>query len=129
VQRELVPEQARFLRGHCDLPCHKATVRWGMEPITRVPEQVAALAALSDDELVERVKDLARCERHATVALIRSLMEFDARRLYFAKAVRHSSPTARTCFTCRKDRRTTESKRHERRVAIRRCSRRSPAAT
>lgn len=41
-----------------------------------------ALAALSDDELVERVKDLAAAERRASVALIRSLVEFDARRLY-----------------------------------------------
>ena len=40
------------------------------------------LAVLSDDELVERVKDLASSERCASVALIRSLMEFDARRLY-----------------------------------------------
>jgi hypothetical protein len=42
----------------------------------------AALAALSDDELVERVNDLAACERRASVALIRVLVEFDARRLY-----------------------------------------------
>jgi hypothetical protein len=39
-------------------------------------------AALSDDELVERVKDLAAHERRASIALIRSLVEFDARRLY-----------------------------------------------
>src|SRR5207247_6025062 len=39
-------------------------------------------AALSDDQLVERVKGLAASERHASVALIRSLVEFDARRLY-----------------------------------------------
>ena len=32
-----------------------------------------ALAALSDDELVERVKDLAAAEPRASVALIRSL--------------------------------------------------------
>jgi hypothetical protein len=37
---------------------------------------------LCDDELVERVKLLAECERHASVALIRSLVEFDTRRLY-----------------------------------------------
>jgi hypothetical protein len=43
---------------------------------------VAAFAALSDDELVERVKDLAARERRASVALIRSLVEFDARQLY-----------------------------------------------
>jgi 5-methylcytosine-specific restriction endonuclease McrA len=53
-----------------------------MEPNTTVTEQVPAFAALSDDELVERVQDLATCERRASVVLIRSLMEFDARRLY-----------------------------------------------
>ena len=53
-----------------------------MEPITTVSDNVAAFAALSDDELVERVKHLAACERRASVALIRSLVEFDARRLY-----------------------------------------------
>ena len=41
-----------------------------------------AIGALSDDELVDQVKDLAARERRATVALIRSLVEFDARRLY-----------------------------------------------
>jgi hypothetical protein len=49
-----------------------------MKPITTVSGNVAAFAALSDDELVERVKDLAACERRASVALIRSLVEFDA---------------------------------------------------
>jgi hypothetical protein len=53
-----------------------------MEPITTVSDNVAAFAALSDDELVERVKHFAACERRASVALIRSLVEFDARRLY-----------------------------------------------
>ena len=37
---------------------------------------------LSDTDLVERVKELAACERRASVALIRSLVEFDTRRLY-----------------------------------------------
>ncbi|HSC29933.1 MAG TPA: HNH endonuclease signature motif containing protein [Vicinamibacterales bacterium] len=50
-----------------------------MAPITTVSD---AFAALSDDELVDRVKHLAACERRASVALIRSLVEFDARRLY-----------------------------------------------
>jgi hypothetical protein len=45
-------------------------------------DPVAAFASLSDDELVERVKDLAGAERRASVALIRSLMELDARKLY-----------------------------------------------
>ena len=53
-----------------------------MEPMRTVSDVVDAFAALSDDELVERVKDLAACERRASVALIRSLVEFDARRLY-----------------------------------------------
>ncbi len=53
-----------------------------MEPISITPCDNGTLAALSDDELVERVKDLASCERRASVALIRSLVEFDARRLY-----------------------------------------------
>jgi hypothetical protein len=52
-----------------------------MDPITTAPDNVA-IAALSDDELVEQVKDLAACERRASVALIRSLVEFDTRRLY-----------------------------------------------
>jgi hypothetical protein len=56
-----------------------------MEPITTVSDNVAAFAALSDDELVVRVKDLAACERRASVALIRSLVEFDARRLYLPR--------------------------------------------
>jgi hypothetical protein len=53
-----------------------------MEPITTVSDNLAGFAALSDDELVERVKDLAAGERRASVALVRSLVEFDARRLY-----------------------------------------------
>jgi hypothetical protein len=53
-----------------------------MEAITTVSDSVAAFAGLSDEELVERVKHLVACERRASVALIRSLVEFDARRLY-----------------------------------------------
>ena len=53
-----------------------------MEPITAASNNVAPFAALSDDELVQKVKTLAACERRASVALIRSLIEFDARRLY-----------------------------------------------
>ena len=53
-----------------------------MEPITTVSHKVSAFAALSDDQLVERVKHLAACERRASVELIRSLVAFDARRLY-----------------------------------------------
>jgi hypothetical protein len=39
-------------------------------------------AALSDTELITEVKRLALVERHATAALVRSLVEFDARGLY-----------------------------------------------
>ena len=53
-----------------------------MEPITTVSDNVAAFAALSYDDLVERLKHFAACERRASVALIRSPVEFDARRLY-----------------------------------------------
>ena len=53
-----------------------------MEPTSIVSHDDGALADLSDNELVERVKDLAAGERRASVALIRSLVEFDARRLY-----------------------------------------------
>ena len=53
-----------------------------MEPIETALEAVEAVAALSDDELVDRVKHLAGCERRASVALVRSLIKFDARRLY-----------------------------------------------
>lgn len=40
------------------------------------------IASLSDDELLTEVKRLASAERRATAALVRSLMEVDARRLY-----------------------------------------------
>ena len=49
-----------------------------MEPITAASNNVAPFAALSDDELVQKVKTLAACDRRASVALIRSLIEFDA---------------------------------------------------
>ena len=53
-----------------------------MAPTATVSDNVAPFAAVSDDELVELVKHLAACERRSSVALIRSLVEFDARRLY-----------------------------------------------
>lgn len=53
-----------------------------MDSIRTPSNDVDAFAALSDDDLVERVKHLVTCERHASVALIRSLVEFDTRRLY-----------------------------------------------
>ena len=42
----------------------------------------ASFSELTDDQLVAEVKRLAATERRATAVLIRSLMEFDARRLY-----------------------------------------------
>ena len=42
----------------------------------------ASFAHFSDDAVVARVADLARCERVATVDLIAALAELDARRLY-----------------------------------------------
>jgi len=53
-----------------------------MEKTKTASRTVATFDRLSDDELVDRVKHLAECERRASVALIRSLVEFDARRLY-----------------------------------------------
>jgi hypothetical protein len=53
-----------------------------MESNTPRPGISAPFATLSDDELAEHVKYLAACERRASVALIRSLVEFDTRRLY-----------------------------------------------
>lgn len=44
-----------------------------------------SFADLSDDELLTEVKRLAATERRATAALIRSLIEFDARRLYLGE--------------------------------------------
>jgi hypothetical protein len=45
----------------------------------------AHFTQLSDQQLLETVKRLADDERHATTALIRSLMELDARRLYLGE--------------------------------------------
>lgn len=42
-------------------------------------------AALSDVELIERLKSLASNERHATVQLVAHLAEMDARRLYLGE--------------------------------------------
>ena len=53
-----------------------------MESTASLPSNSSSFASLSDDELVERLKHLAACERRASVALIRSLVEFDTRRLY-----------------------------------------------
>jgi 5-methylcytosine-specific restriction endonuclease McrA len=53
-----------------------------MESTTSPQEVSASLNSLSDDELAAHVKHLAACERRASVALVRSLVEFDTRRLY-----------------------------------------------
>lgn len=45
----------------------------------------SAFPGLSDQELLETVKRLADDERHATTALVQSLMELDARRLYLGE--------------------------------------------
>ena len=46
------------------------------------PDTAAALATLSDDELIDRVKELVAWERRASAALVRSLVELDSRKLY-----------------------------------------------
>ena len=53
-----------------------------MERFPTLPANVTGFDVVSDDELVERVKHLVACERRASVALIRSLVEFDSRQLY-----------------------------------------------
>jgi hypothetical protein len=49
------------------------------------PKILSALKKLSNDELLDRVKNLAECEREATASLIVHLTELDERRLYFAE--------------------------------------------
>jgi hypothetical protein len=44
--------------------------------------EVRPFISLSDDELLTETKRLVACERRATAALLRSLMEVDSRRLY-----------------------------------------------
>jgi hypothetical protein len=53
-----------------------------MEPVSTESDNAAGVDELSDDELVERVKHLAACERRASVAPIRSLVEFDSLQMY-----------------------------------------------
>jgi hypothetical protein len=43
------------------------------------------LARLSNDQLISRVKDLARCEQQATARLVAHLAELDTRRLYLSE--------------------------------------------
>src|SRR5882762_8844343 len=46
--------------------------------------KIAITSQLSDDDLIARVKSLARCEQEAAACLIAHLAELDARRLYLA---------------------------------------------
>jgi hypothetical protein len=45
----------------------------------------SSFTALTDTQLIAEVKRLAACELRATAELIRSLVEFDARRLYLGE--------------------------------------------
>lgn len=49
------------------------------------PKSLSAVNQLSNDELIERVKNLAEREREATASLIAHLAELDERRLYLAE--------------------------------------------
>ncbi len=51
----------------------------------RMTPTAPSVTDLSDEQLIAHVKRLAAAERRATAALIRSLMEFDARRLYLGE--------------------------------------------
>lgn len=53
-----------------------------MDTTTSPAHAAAALAGLSDDQLIEHVQDLVARERRASAALVRSLVELDTRRLY-----------------------------------------------
>ena len=52
---------------------------------TRMTSTHQSFAHLADDDLLATVKRLATTERRATAALVRSLMELDARRLYLGE--------------------------------------------
>jgi predicted transcriptional regulator len=100
-----------------------------MESITAVADNVAGCAALSDDELVERVKDLAAGERRASVALIRSLVEFDQRRLYLREGCSSLFAYCTQVLHLSEGSAYNRTKRRVPRCAIRKCSTRSTAAT
>ena len=65
-------------------------------------QQPRCLRCAVERRTVEQVKQLAACGRRASVALIWSLIEFDARRLYLREGCPHSSPTARRYCTCQR---------------------------
>jgi hypothetical protein len=83
-----------------------------MEPVATMSDNVGAFAALSNDELVEQVRDLAAGERRASVALIRSLVEFDTRRLYLREGCSSLFTYCTHVLHLSEDRHTTGSKRH-----------------
>jgi HNH endonuclease len=78
---ELVLEQARFLITGVTYPVTQARYRDSMGNHDGARDLIT-FATLSDDALVERVKHLLARERRATATLIRSLVEFDSRKLY-----------------------------------------------
>lgn len=49
------------------------------------PKILSILKQMSNDELLEQIKNLAECEREATVSLIAHLAELDSRRLYLSE--------------------------------------------
>lgn len=61
---------------------------------------IAGFARLSDQQLLAVVTRLAERERQATAALIASLAELDARRLYLGEGCSSLFPTARAYFIC-----------------------------
>ena len=101
-----------------------------MDSIRTPSNDVDAFAALSDDDLVERVKHLVTCERHASVALIRSLVEFDTRRLYLREGCSSLfTYCTQVLHLSEGIPHTTVLKPHGRRSGIRRYSKLSRAAT
>ena len=99
-----------------------------MSPVLREPRgrkksvlqtSMTLFADLSNEELLAEVSRLAMRERQATAALIRCLIEVDARRLYLARATRRCSPSARRRCTCQSTRRSVASRSHVRRGGCR----------
>ena len=66
-------------------PSHEPAIASKNGVLQEVMKTTTSYADLSDHELVAETKRLALEERCATAALIRSLMELDARRLYLAE--------------------------------------------
>ena len=66
-------------------PAHRALITPKNRVLQGVMTTTITFANLSDQELLAETKRLAAAERLSTVALIRSLMELDARRLYLGE--------------------------------------------